>query len=79
MSENSESRAYEYYDYFDIKCSEWNILGFLKQCNVEPFDVKIDYYLKCLENIVRCELGNRQKKAQELIDRYRKASKESFI
>jgi len=79
MSKNLKNREYEYYEYFDIKCSKWNILDFLKQCNVELFDVKIDYYLKYFKTIVSCEQGNRKKRAQKLIDRYRKVSKELFI
>ncbi|CAG8451269.1 15324_t:CDS:10 [Cetraspora pellucida] len=58
--------------YFDCKCNKWNIVGFLNECDIEPFDKKIDEYLKSLEKIDR-EEGRRQKKAHQLLDRYRKA------
>ncbi|CAG8709332.1 26634_t:CDS:10 [Dentiscutata erythropus] len=58
--------------YFDCKCNKWNIVGFLNECDIEPFDKKIDEYLKSLEKIDRKE-GRRQKKAHQLLDRYRKA------
>ncbi|CAG8631192.1 11388_t:CDS:10, partial [Ambispora leptoticha] len=59
----SENQAYKY---FNRRHAEWNILGFLNYCDVEPFDIKIDYYLKCLETMVNREQGNRQKKARSL-------------
>ncbi|CAG8677465.1 13794_t:CDS:2, partial [Dentiscutata heterogama] len=52
----SENQAYEY---FNRRHSEWNILGFLNYCDVEPFDIKIDYYLKCLETMVNREQGEK--------------------
>ncbi|CAG8562152.1 3022_t:CDS:10 [Ambispora gerdemannii] len=51
----SENQAYEY---FNRRHSEWNILGFLNYCDVEPFGIKIDYYLKCLETMVNREQGD---------------------
>ena len=61
--------------YFGRKTSDWNILEFLKECEEEPFDLKIDCYIKSLENISNREGDNcRREKAQALLDRYKKAS-----
>ncbi|CAH1767977.1 4138_t:CDS:2, partial [Entrophospora sp. SA101] len=54
------------------KYSEWCITGFLNECEEEPFEIKIDLYIKSLEDIVKHEKGNRAEKAQTLIDRYKK-------
>ncbi|CAG8770321.1 4092_t:CDS:2, partial [Rhizophagus irregularis] len=61
--------------YFDYKPSEWNIIEFLKECEVEPFDRKIDHYTKDLENIANFETGGRRERAQILLDNYREASR----
>ncbi|CAJ0826389.1 21943_t:CDS:10 [Entrophospora sp. SA101] len=47
-------------------CAKIN--GFLNECDLEPFDRKIDEYLKSLEKINN-EKGMRQKKASQLLDR----------
>ncbi|CAG8516455.1 12343_t:CDS:10 [Dentiscutata heterogama] len=59
--------------YFIRKYSNWNIVGFLNECDLEPFERKIDEYLKSLQKI-KAEKGMRQKKASQLLDRYQKAS-----
>ncbi|CAB4402556.1 unnamed protein product [Rhizophagus irregularis] len=41
------------------KTSEWNIIGFLNECNIETFRRKIYCYLKSLENIANTEEGRR--------------------
>ncbi|CAI2177529.1 19352_t:CDS:2 [Funneliformis geosporum] len=41
--------------YFDHKSSEWNILEFLNECEVESFDRKIYCYIKDLEDISNYE------------------------
>jgi hypothetical protein len=63
--------------YFDRKYSDWNIIGFLDECDLEPFDRKIDEYLKSLQKIKE-EEGMRKGKASQLLDRYRKACKDFF-
>ncbi|CAG8551246.1 14946_t:CDS:10 [Cetraspora pellucida] len=60
--------------YFDKKSSEWNILGFLDECEEEKFDLKIDQYVKSLEKIANEEKDSRREKAQKLLDSYKKAS-----
>ena len=61
--------------YFERAYSDWNILGFLNECEVEPFDQKLSYYISCLKKIANNkEEGYRHKKAQALLDRYKKAS-----
>ncbi len=44
--------------YFERRFSEWSILGFLNEYNMEPFDICIDEYLKSLE-IINSEQGKR--------------------
>ncbi|GBC22396.2 hypothetical protein GLOIN_2v1770754 [Rhizophagus irregularis DAOM 181602=DAOM 197198] len=61
------------HEYFDQTYTEWNIREFLNECNKEPFQQKIDTYLKSIENIVRSDKEKRSKKAQHLFDRYKKA------
>lgn len=61
--------------YFERPCSDWNIGGFLDECELEPFDQKLSYYISCLEKIANCkEEENRCEKAQVLLDQYKKAS-----
>ncbi|PKK59323.1 hypothetical protein RhiirC2_298784 [Rhizophagus irregularis] len=65
-------------EYFERKYSEWNILGFLNKCEVEPFVRKMSYYISCLETIANQEEGGRREKAQCLLDRYRKEPKPDY-
>lgn len=67
----TESRTHKY---FDRKSSEWNITGFLEECEVESLELKIDRYLKSLEDIIKYEQGNRFQRAQTLLDRYREVN-----
>ncbi|CAG8648984.1 2125_t:CDS:2, partial [Funneliformis caledonium] len=60
--------------YFERKVSEWNILGFLSECNIEPFRNKIKCYLLSLEDIASTEEGRRKEKVRQLIRNYRQAS-----
>ena len=60
--------------YFLKDSSNWSILGFLEACDIEPFDIKMDAYIKSLENIDNQEQGTRQGRAKELLESYRKAS-----
>lgn len=46
---------------------------------MEPFDRKIDCYIKDLEDIANFETGGRRERAQILLDNYREASIEFFI
>ncbi|CAG8621522.1 4564_t:CDS:2, partial [Diversispora eburnea] len=46
---------------------------FLDECSTETFDKKIDDYLRCLDMISSSEKGKRKKKADSLLDRYKKA------
>jgi hypothetical protein len=55
-------------DYFKRRAS---VIGFLNACDNEPFHRKMEAYITCLQDI---DKGIRSKKAQELLDRYRKAS-----
>ncbi|RUS19444.1 hypothetical protein BC937DRAFT_87458 [Endogone sp. FLAS-F59071] len=61
-------------DYFAHRFSKWDILEFLRECKLEPFERKIDLYVRRLEEISSQEKGNRQKRARELLARYRNGS-----
>ncbi|KAF0506685.1 hypothetical protein F8M41_019107 [Gigaspora margarita] len=62
-------------EYFDRKSSKWNILDFLNaSTDIEPFDLKIDFYIKTLESIFDHEQGSRKQRARALLDDYRKES-----
>ncbi|CAG8539507.1 13614_t:CDS:2 [Ambispora gerdemannii] len=60
--------------YFGRKSSEWGILGFLNECDLEPFERKLDCYLKDLEYIVNVDKGIRKQRAQLLLNNYRLVS-----
>ena len=51
-------------DYFNRKYSEWNIIGFLNESSKEPFESKVDAYVKSLDNIIKRERGSKQGKAR---------------
>ncbi|CAG8501466.1 24364_t:CDS:10, partial [Cetraspora pellucida] len=61
-------------DYFNRKCSDWNIISFLEECTLQQVDQKISHYLTSLEAIVKVFEGKRRERAQQLLDRYRKAN-----
>ncbi|CAG8674000.1 122_t:CDS:2, partial [Dentiscutata erythropus] len=52
----------------------WNIIRFLEECTLQQVDQKIGLYLTSLEAIVKVFEGKRRKRAQQLLDRYRKAT-----
>ncbi|CAG8621451.1 5067_t:CDS:2, partial [Ambispora leptoticha] len=60
--------------YFEQKDSEWNIIGFLKSCDLEPYPKKIEEYLICLEKIADTDEGQRRERARKLLDNYKQAS-----
>ena len=66
--------GHKVHQYFKHKTVDWNILGFLVACNLEPFDQKIECYVLCLEVIVIRERGCRHDKVQMLLDQYKKAN-----
>ncbi|CAG8834761.1 5116_t:CDS:2, partial [Gigaspora margarita] len=51
----------------------WNIIDFLNECDVEPFDIKIDRYTKSLKDIANNRQGEKERveKAQLLLDRFK--------
>ncbi|CAG8600421.1 10643_t:CDS:2 [Diversispora eburnea] len=57
--------------YFNQKYTKWCINEFLKECDEELFQVKIDIYLKSLQNVVEICKGKQREKAQQLLDRYK--------
>ncbi|CAG8469939.1 12091_t:CDS:2, partial [Acaulospora colombiana] len=58
----------------DLTPSDWDIIRFLNECNLEPYTKKIDCYLKSLLVISNTEDGQRRLKAQELLDLYKQES-----
>src|SRR5688500_1615245 len=61
--------------YFDRKPDDWNITGFLNECEIELFRDKIGCYLTSLANIINAGKDEeRCKRANLLYDRYKKAS-----
>ena len=62
------------HEYFDRTASEWNIIEFLDECDLEPFQCKLDDYLKSLEMILASEKGKKYDKAKLLLDRYKEVS-----
>nr|CAG8668960.1 7504_t:CDS:2 [Entrophospora candida] len=60
-------------NYFDRKSSKWNIIDFINETDIKSFDAAIDFYIKTLEKTSNNEQGAQQKRALELLDRYRKA------
>ncbi len=57
--------------YFDQNPASWSVLDYLNKCKLEPFQLKIDNYIKCLTTIVDNEQGDRKNSAQLLLNRYR--------
>ena len=67
MRDNSEVHKY-----FERKASDWNIRGFLDECEEKHFKRKIEVYCLSLENIIK--RNQEHDKAQLLLDRYKKES-----
>ena len=67
--------ANEIHEYFDRKSADWGILNFMNECGIEPFEKKIDAYVKSLNGIINNEQGKRNERARILLERYSKASK----
>jgi len=62
------------HEYFKSNSSEWCITGFLNECKIEPFERKIDQYLRCLNTIADGEKDKRKERAEVLLRAYREAS-----
>ena len=73
------SNEIKIHKYFDQDPANWSILGFLNECELEPFETKIDSYIKWLKKIVDCEQDIKKKSAQALLDNYQKASINLFF
>jgi len=57
---------------FQRKASNWNIIGFLNECDLEPYRQKIEEYIISLEMIVRTEKRQRKEQTWNLMDNYKK-------
>ncbi|RUP23308.1 hypothetical protein BC936DRAFT_139020 [Jimgerdemannia flammicorona] len=75
----SSSMSRRIHEYFNRRPAQWCILGFLNECDMEPFERKMDEYLKSLSNIIDCEQGIRHERAKCLLDRYRKVKKNGGV
>ncbi|CAI2196808.1 18498_t:CDS:2, partial [Funneliformis geosporum] len=58
------------HEYFERNPETWGIIDFLNECEVEPYDAKIDKYTKSLKAIANDKQGERTKKAQSLLDSF---------
>ncbi|CAG8766457.1 10110_t:CDS:10, partial [Cetraspora pellucida] len=67
----------EMYEFFKRNSDKWNIIDFLNECYMEPFERKIDQYLRCLDTIAGCDKGKRKERAETLLNRYREASEKN--
>ena len=68
------------HEYFDRKSSEWNIIGFLDECDdTQSFPDKIGYYLTSLQVIIKNESGKRHEKALQLFEKYKQASSRMLL
>jgi len=66
------------YEYFSRDPSTWGIIDFLNQCDLEPFERKIDHYIKSLAEIVTSDQVSRRESAQRLLDSYKAGSEILF-
>src|SRR5690242_7440377 len=66
------------YEYFSRDPNTWSIIDFLKQCDLEPFERKIDHYIKSLDEIVASDQTSRRECARKLIDSYKEGSEILF-
>ncbi|CAG8587582.1 2774_t:CDS:2 [Diversispora eburnea] len=66
---------YKIHKYFERIPTVWDVLDFLYECDIEPFDAKVDSYTKGLEAIANHEQGERAERAQFLHDRFKNATK----
>ncbi|CAG8785243.1 11074_t:CDS:2, partial [Dentiscutata erythropus] len=64
----------EMYEFFKRNSDKWNIIDFLNECYMEPFERKIYQYLRCLDTIAGRDKGKRKERAETLLNRYREAS-----
>lgn len=65
--------------YFNRVPSEWNIIGFLNECELTSMRTKIGLYLRCLETIANTKEGERCKKAKNLLKKYREVRNFFFV
>ncbi|CAG8460149.1 5850_t:CDS:2 [Dentiscutata heterogama] len=63
----------EMYEFFKRNSDKWNIIDFLNECYMEPFERKIDQYLRCLDTIAGRDKGKRKERAETLLNRYKEA------
>ncbi|CAG8599921.1 6549_t:CDS:10, partial [Acaulospora morrowiae] len=59
-----------FHDYFKRKSADWYLIGFLNESEEEPFQLKVDLYLRSLRWIINYEEGIRKEKAQLLYNKY---------
>ncbi|CAG8564665.1 4239_t:CDS:10, partial [Diversispora eburnea] len=61
------------HEYFTRSFSDWGIIDFLFECNLQEFSQMIDTYLKSLELIYANDKEKKGERAKQLLDRYRQA------
>ncbi|PKY43042.1 hypothetical protein RhiirA4_456970 [Rhizophagus irregularis] len=65
--------------FFNREPENWNILTFLKECNIPLFKQKIESYLTSLEAINNTQKGPRRERAKNLLEQYRQVTNSSVI
>ena len=67
------------YEYFSRDPSTWGIIDFLNQCDLEPFERKIDHYIKSLDEIVTSDQASRREAHRGFLIVIRREVKSFFI
>ncbi|CAG8776957.1 13040_t:CDS:2, partial [Gigaspora rosea] len=61
------------HQYFIRKFAEWNICGYLDECQIQDFNKKIEVYINSLELIAKTKKDGRADQAVKLLEKYLKA------
>lgn len=73
----SDKKIHQYF--LNQESSKWDIVNFLEESSKEPFEKKIDVYIKSLNNLANYKRGKQCERVLMLIDKYKEASKELFF
>ncbi|EXX63496.1 hypothetical protein RirG_151840 [Rhizophagus irregularis DAOM 197198w] len=67
----SDKKIHRYF--LSRESSKWDIVDFLEESSEEPFEKKIDVYIKSLNNLANYKRGKQRERALTLIDKYKEA------
>ncbi|GET60602.1 hypothetical protein GLOIN_2v1665780 [Rhizophagus irregularis DAOM 181602=DAOM 197198] len=65
----SDKKIHRYF--LSRESSKWDIVDFLEESSEEPFEKKIDVYIKSLNNLANYKRGKQRERALTLIDKYK--------